>query len=97
MEKLFNLFMISCCLLQSDTFQEDLFPDTAAPTPAISAHDWINGRNCNPVLMSLNTGKEPSLNVSDSGQGYFASYFFLNSLTLNKEWIHSSEMSMDIY
>ncbi|XP_023721225.1 coronin-2B isoform X2 [Cryptotermes secundus] len=41
---------------KSDTFQEDLFPDTAAPTPAVSAHDWINGRNCNPVLMSLNTG-----------------------------------------
>ncbi|KAJ4438090.1 hypothetical protein ANN_14029 [Periplaneta americana] len=41
---------------KSDTFQEDLFPDTAAPTPAISARDWINGRNCNPVLMSMNTG-----------------------------------------
>jgi len=41
---------------KSDTFQEDLFPDTAAPTPAISAREWINGRNCNPVLMSLNTG-----------------------------------------
>jgi len=39
---------------KSDTFQEDLFPDTAAPTPAISAREWINGRNCNPVLMSLN-------------------------------------------
>ncbi|PSN49299.1 Coronin-2A [Blattella germanica] len=41
---------------KSDTFQEDLFPDTAAPTPALSARDWINGRNCNPVLMSMNTG-----------------------------------------
>jgi hypothetical protein len=52
------IFLTSCCVLQSDTFQEDLFPDTAAPTPAISARDWINGRNCNPVLMSMNTGKE---------------------------------------
>jgi hypothetical protein len=50
------IFMASC-VLQSDTFQEDLFPDTAAPTPAVSARDWINGRNCNPVLMSMNTGK----------------------------------------
>ncbi|KAJ9598006.1 hypothetical protein L9F63_026890, partial [Diploptera punctata] len=41
---------------KSDTFQEDLYPDTAAPTPALSARDWINGRNCNPVLMSMNTG-----------------------------------------
>jgi len=44
-----------------------LFPDTAAPTPAISAHEWINGRNCNPVLMSLNTGKELSLKAVDKG------------------------------
>jgi len=54
-------------VLQSDTFQEDLFPDTAAPTPAISAREWINGRNCNPVLMSLNKGKELSLKVVDKG------------------------------
>lgn len=54
-------------MLQSDTFQEDLFPETAAPTPAVSAREWINGRNCNPVLMSLNTGKELSLKVVDKG------------------------------
>jgi hypothetical protein len=56
--KMCIVFMVSCSLLQSDTFQEDLFPDTAAPTPAISARDWINGRNCNPILMSMNTGQE---------------------------------------
>jgi hypothetical protein len=87
MEKLFNLFMISCCLLQSDTFQEDLFPDTAAPTPAVSAQDWINGRNCNPVLMSLNTGKEQSLNVSHDGQRHCASGIWKGYIPLKCHWI----------
>jgi hypothetical protein len=76
MQKLFNLFVIFCFFLQSDTFQEDLFPDTAAPTPALSACDWINGSNCNPVLMSMNLGKEPSLSASNNGQSTLHIFFF---------------------
>ncbi|XP_066992330.1 coronin-2B isoform X2 [Anabrus simplex] len=41
---------------KSDQFQDDLYPDTAAPSPALSAQEWISGKNCNPILMSMRTG-----------------------------------------
>ena len=34
-------------------FQEDIFPDTSAPQPAVSGEDWFGGRDAYPVLMSL--------------------------------------------
>ncbi|KAF0294879.1 Coronin-2B [Amphibalanus amphitrite] len=40
---------------KSDQFQEDIYPDTAAPTPAMTAEEWIAGHNKPPVLMSLRT------------------------------------------
>ncbi|XP_063216669.1 coronin-2B-like [Bacillus rossius redtenbacheri] len=41
---------------KSDQFQDDLYPDTAAPVPALTAKEWISGKNCNPILMSMKTG-----------------------------------------
>ncbi|KAK7789673.1 hypothetical protein R5R35_011444 [Gryllus longicercus] len=41
---------------KSDQFQDDLYPDTAAPSPALTAQEWISGKNCNPILMSMKTG-----------------------------------------
>ncbi|KAI5728671.1 hypothetical protein M8J77_019366 [Diaphorina citri] len=41
---------------KSDQFQDDLYPDTAAPVPALSAADWYKGVNRPPVLMSMRTG-----------------------------------------
>uniref|UniRef100_A0A6A7G961 Coronin n=1 Tax=Hirondellea gigas TaxID=1518452 RepID=A0A6A7G961_9CRUS len=41
---------------QSGQFQPDLFPDTAAPTPAITAAHWLAGLNSAPLTMSLTTG-----------------------------------------
>ncbi|KAL4707911.1 hypothetical protein ACJJTC_013702, partial [Scirpophaga incertulas] len=41
---------------KSDCFQEDLYPDTAAPLPALSAKDWLNGINAQPLLISMRTG-----------------------------------------
>ncbi|KAL1452712.1 hypothetical protein WDU94_006916 [Cyamophila willieti] len=41
---------------KSDQFQDDLYPDTAAPVPALSASDWFKGMNRPPVLMSMRTG-----------------------------------------
>ncbi|XP_073971921.1 coronin-2B-like isoform X2 [Rhodnius prolixus] len=41
---------------KSDQFQDDLYPDTAAPLPTVSASDWLNGVNRPPQLMSLKTG-----------------------------------------
>ncbi|XP_031334709.1 coronin-2B-like isoform X2 [Photinus pyralis] len=41
---------------KSDHFHEDLYPDTAAAKPALTAQEWINGRNSMPILMSLRSG-----------------------------------------
>jgi len=41
-----------------DLFQEDLFPDTYAGVPGLTAEQWINGENAEAVLVSL----EPSDN-----------------------------------
>ena len=38
---------------KSDQFQYDIFPDTPAPTPALSAEEWLSGRNRNPILINL--------------------------------------------
>lgn len=42
---------------KSDQFHEDLYPDTAAPKPSLSAQEWIKGANAAPILMSMRTGK----------------------------------------
>lgn len=48
--------------LQSDLFQDDLYPDTAGPDCAIEAEDWFEGRNGEPILISLKNGYVPGKN-----------------------------------
>ncbi|XP_078598527.1 coronin-1C-like isoform X3 [Branchiostoma floridae x Branchiostoma japonicum] len=38
---------------KSELFQEDLYPDTASQVPALSADEWIEGKNADPNLMSI--------------------------------------------
>lgn len=38
---------------KSELFQDDLYPDTAAEEPALSADAWINGENADPPLQSM--------------------------------------------
>ncbi len=42
---------------KSDAFQDDIFPDTAAPIPAHTADEWMAGSSKDPVLMSLDPSK----------------------------------------
>lgn len=42
--------------LQSDLFQEDLYPDTIGPEPSAEADDWFEGKEALPVLISLKDG-----------------------------------------
>ena len=60
---------------KSETYQDDLYPDTAAPTPALTAEEWIKGNNRDPVLMSMKTGtvlrKFPSQNVTCPSSSQF--------------------------
>ena len=41
---------------KSEQYQNDLYPDTVAPTPATTAEEWIKGINREPVYMSMKTG-----------------------------------------
>lgn len=54
-----EFFVIS---LQSDLFQDDLYPDTAGPDPALEAEEWFVGKNGDPVLISLKNGYVPGKN-----------------------------------
>ena len=41
---------------KSNMYQEDIFPDTAAPLPAMTAEQWLEGLNSGPELMSMRPG-----------------------------------------
>lgn len=45
---------------KSELFQEDLYPDTPGDTAAITAEEWINGTDAEPLLISLRDGYQPT-------------------------------------
>uniref|UniRef100_A0A3Q3JVQ0 Coronin n=1 Tax=Monopterus albus TaxID=43700 RepID=A0A3Q3JVQ0_MONAL len=47
---------------KSDLFQDDLYPDTAGPDPALEAEEWFEGKNGDPILISLKNGYVPVKN-----------------------------------
>jgi coronin-1B/1C/6 len=49
---------------KSEAFQEDIYPDTAAPVPAHTADEWLLGSNRPPTLMSLNPALSGSVKSS---------------------------------
>ncbi len=62
--------IISMILFQSELFQEDLYPDTAAEEHAITADEWIDGKDANPRLVSvrdLNSGTKSQSNSNSGG------------------------------
>ncbi|XP_034361696.1 coronin-6 isoform X4 [Arvicanthis niloticus] len=44
---------------KSDLFQDDLYPDTPGPEPALEADEWLSGQDADPVLISLKEGYVP--------------------------------------
>lgn len=38
---------------KSHLFQADIYPDTLAPTPALTCDDWLMGKNRSPILISM--------------------------------------------
>ncbi|KAM7139582.1 coronin-6 isoform 2-T2 [Macrochelys suwanniensis] len=47
---------------KSDLFQDDLYPDTPGPEPALEAAEWLAGKDAEPVLVSLRDGYVPVKN-----------------------------------
>ncbi|KAA8586834.1 hypothetical protein FQN60_000670, partial [Etheostoma spectabile] len=56
--RLFKLLDKKCepITMTSDLFQDDLYPDTAGPEPAMEAEEWLNGRDEDPILVSMRGG-----------------------------------------
>lgn len=44
---------------QSDLFQDDLYPDTVGPEPPMEAEEWLDGRDEEPILVSMRDGYVP--------------------------------------
>ncbi|XP_056641182.1 coronin-2B-like isoform X2 [Diorhabda sublineata] len=53
---------------KSDQFHDDLYPDTAGTKPALSAQEWIKGKNAMPILISMRTGEQNELNITSIKQ-----------------------------
>ncbi|CAL8129858.1 unnamed protein product [Orchesella dallaii] len=45
---------------KSELFQEDLYPDTTGDVPALTAEEWIGGKDADPLLISLKEGYQSS-------------------------------------
>jgi coronin-1B/1C/6 len=45
-----------CVPRKSDVFQDDIYPDTSSPEPALTASQWISGKNAEPLKISLAPG-----------------------------------------
>ncbi|CAH6790366.1 Coro2a [Phodopus roborovskii] len=43
---------------RSESYQEDIYPPTAAAQPSLTAREWLSGMNREPVMMSLRPGSE---------------------------------------
>ena len=48
---------------KSDSFQEDLYPDTCSCEAAHTADDWLAGSNKEPMLISLNPMNNPGMYI----------------------------------
>ncbi|CAH8483915.1 unnamed protein product [Heterobilharzia americana] len=44
---------------KSELFQDDLYPDTIGDVPALTAEEWMSGKDADPVLVSLKEGYVP--------------------------------------
>ena len=44
---------------KSELFQEDLYPDTLGDSSALTAEEWIEGKDAEPILISLKDGYKP--------------------------------------
>jgi len=45
---------------KSDSFQDDIFPDTAGQTPAHTQDEWFGGSSKTPIMVSLDPSKAPA-------------------------------------
>lgn len=49
--------------MQSELFQDDLFPDTQGDEPSLTADEWLEGKDADPKLISLKPGDSGAPNT----------------------------------
>ena len=62
--------LVELYFLQSELFQEDLFPDCKGDEPSLTADEWLEGKNADPKLISLRPeagGASKSTNKAKKG------------------------------
>ena len=55
--------------LQSEMFQDDIFPDTPGPEAALTAEQWASGQSSEPVLISMKHGFKEKEKMKVKGLG----------------------------
>lgn len=76
---------------KSELFQEDLYPDTQADVPAVTADEWWSGTNSDPILVPMTeSGVQKKVTNSDPQTIYHSShdkieyiYQFINICEMN--------------
>lgn len=52
---------------KSELFQDDLYPETVSDIPAMTAEEWLEGKNATPILVSMKDGhqscKKPDMKI----------------------------------
>jgi coronin-1B/1C/6 len=57
-----SIVPLSFCVPRKATyFQSDIYPDTAGPQPAMTHQEWIEGKDADPIMISLDPKKNPDL------------------------------------
>ncbi|XP_045902738.1 coronin-2A isoform X2 [Micropterus dolomieu] len=54
---------------RSESYQEDIYPMTAANKPALTAEEWLSGIDRGPVLMNLKPGSQAPESYSEMSKG----------------------------
>lgn len=60
------------CPRKSDSFQSDLYPPAYAGVPALTAEEWLGGKDADPVTFSLDpaeAGSSPASPAAGAGAG----------------------------
>lgn len=70
---------------KSDAFQDDIFPDTYAGVPSMTADEWLGGESRPPVLVSLRPGGGPGGGGAAGGAPKKAFTPPKSAITLQKE------------
>ena len=75
---------------KSELFQEDLYPDTQADVPAITADEWWSGTNSDPILVPMTeqgVQKKVILICFEKFESTWHAIFYIITITVNRYFV----------